>query len=223
MPGGAITLCRVNELLWVGGVAPPTMELGEASSLGVEAQARVTFALTERPYSTDYDFAQQHLIASVRIADPSYGPDKRETFVLPFLPEHNDAFARAVTVVPDLLKVEPGRLGLVVGASQNDTSVRAMPVWDLTSLIFKAAGFEATLSNGGLIAQQLINQLGGLEGGRVFKIPGVRRLLRTYGPTDSFTKRGALQLIGERDPDHPGASFADYRRLFIEPVTKAQC
>lgn len=82
--------------------------------------------------------------------------------------------------------------------------------------LFGMAGYEAKLSPGGLIARQLIARLGGLQGARVFKIPGVRRLLRTHGPTASFTKRGALQLIGARDPENPGAKFSDHEDLYIE-------
>jgi len=50
----------------------------------------------------------------------------------------------------------------------------------------------------------------------VFKIPGVRRLLRTHGPTASFTKKSALQLIGGRDPENPSAKFSDHESLYIE-------
>src|SRR5262249_8315135 len=60
-------------------------------------------------------------------------------------------------------------------------------------------------------------RLGGLNETRVFKIPGVRRLLKTYGPRDTFTKRAALQLIGGKDPHNPEANFADHKGLFIEP------
>jgi hypothetical protein len=50
----------------------------------------------------------------------------------------------------------------------------------------------------------------------VFKIPGARRLIKTHGPNATFTKRAALQLIGETDPK-TGARFKDHENLFIEP------
>jgi hypothetical protein len=77
--------------------------------------------------------------------------------------------------------------------------------------------FSAKPSNAGLIARQLVTRLHGLQGARVFKVPGVRRLLRTHGPNTSFTRNSALQLIGKTDPDNPGAKFADHEHLFIEP------
>jgi hypothetical protein len=49
-----------------------------------------------------------------------------------------------------------------------------------------------------------------VDGARVFKIPGVRRLLKQYGPTQPFTKPAALSLIGGKD-------FKDHEGLFIEP------
>src|SRR5690606_19232877 len=57
---------------------------------------------------------------------------------------------------------------------------------------------------------------GGVQGARVFKIPGVRRLLRTHGPSASFTKKGALDLIGQKDPANPNAKFSDHLDLHIE-------
>ena len=215
-PRGPFNLCRLDEFSWRGGsINVPSMYLSETSALGVEAKTRVSFSLPDRPYATD-DYSNQHLIASVKIQDPTFGSDKRETFGLPYLPEHNEAFARALGVIYDQLRIEPDRLGLVIDAGSSDKSVQAMPVWDLATTLFRAAGLRAKLSNGGLITQQLVSQLGGFEGGRVFKIPGVRRLLRTFSATESFTKNAALRLIGERDPD-TGASFADHHQLFIEP------
>ena len=106
---------------------------------------------------------------------------------------------------------------MVVDAADTDVSITALPVSDLFERVFDLAGFSAKTSNSGLIARQLIARLGGLQGARVFKIPGVRRLLRTHGPNASFTKNSALQLIAQRDPENPGSRFADHEHLFIEP------
>ena len=45
----------------------------------------------------------------------------------------------------------------------------------------------------------------------------MRRLLRTYGPRDVFTKKSALQLIGARDPNNPTVHFDAHKQLYIEP------
>jgi hypothetical protein len=72
-------------------------------------------------------------------------------------------------------------------------------------------------SASGLITRQIISQLGGLRGASVFKIPGVRRLLKTFGPKDAFTADAAFQLIGGKDPDNASSSFKEFEDdLYIE-------
>ncbi len=55
-----------------------------------------------------------------------------------------------------------------------------------------------------------------MQKARVFKIPGVRRLVKTHGPTATFTKRSAIQLIAKKDPANPDAKFEDYQNLYLE-------
>lgn len=117
----------------------------------------------------------------------------------------------------DRLRIEPGRVGLVINAADTDSFLYALPVTELMEHVFEMAGFKAEPSPAGLITRQLIARLGGLQGSRVFKIPGVRRLLKTHGPGASFTKNSALQLIASNDPDNPDAKFDDHDDLYIEP------
>ena len=78
------------------------------------------------------------------------------------------------------------------------------------------AGIKATPSAAGLIAQQLISRMGGIDKTRAFKIGGVRRLIRQHGPTATFTRGGALQIIGQPDPKGIFKPFAAHKHLFIE-------
>ena len=80
------------------------------------------------------------------------------------------------------LRSEPERLGIVVDAADHDLRLNALPVSELIQASFKLAGLKSRPSSSGLIARQLIARLGGIDGARVFKIPGVRKLLKTYGP-----------------------------------------
>jgi hypothetical protein len=86
--------------------------------------------------------------------------------------------------------------------------------------LFDPAGLTAAPSSGGLIARQLISRVGGVQGGRVFKIPGVRRLLKTHGPAAAVTMRAALQMIGERDPRNP-AIWKPYLVKFMSGLPPA--
>jgi len=213
--------CPVSIHSWNGrNVRPPMMYFDEVSALGIVGRERdkpkVSFPLKDKPFSDDVWFHTQHLIASVSFIGGLYG-DEQFTLDPPFIPELNEFYARTMHFLYNKLRIESERIGLVIKATDTDAFLYALPVADLFERVFDMAGFSARLSSAGLIVRQLITRLGGLQGARVFKIPGVRRLLRTYGPTATFTNQSALQLIASRDPENPTANFKDYQHLYIEP------
>lgn len=142
--------------------------------------------------------------------------DEQLTLHPPYVPELNEFVARTMHFDYSKLRIEPERIGIVIDAVDHDADLNALPVPALVEKLFSNAGFNAKPSGGGLSTRQLISRLGGVDGARVFKIPGVRRLLKTYGPTATFTKKATLQLIGGKDPLNPDAAFADHKGLFIE-------
>jgi len=213
-------VCGIDEFIWNGmNLKPPMMHLGEVASLGVlvtdNNKPKISFGLSERPYSTDPWFHTQHLVASVNFIGGLYG---RDDFTLdpPYVPELNEFYARNMHFHFDKLRIESERLGLIVDAADSDSFVYALPTIDLFKQIFALAGFTATVSSGGLIARQLLAQLGGIQGARVFKIPGARKLIKTYGPTSSFSEGSALQIICRKDNENPDANFSDYKDLYLE-------
>lgn len=215
------TICGVDEHLWNGrNLKPPLMHFGEVASLGVLVtegdKPKISFGLNARPYATDDWFHTQLLVASVNFLGGLYG---RDDFTLdpPCVPELNEFYARAMYFQYDRLRIESERIGLIVDAADSDSFVYALPTAELFKRVFALAGFNASVSSGGLIARQLLAQLGGVQGCRVFKIPGVRRLLKTHGPTSSFGKHAALQLIGGKDPNYPDSKFEDHKDLYLEP------
>ena len=218
--GGKVSeICRIpsGEL----NIHPPMMYFGEeVATLGVigteSGKPRISFSLDHKPFSDDVWFHTQMLVASVSFIGGLYG-DEQHMLVPPYIPELNEFYAREIHFHYDKLRSEPDRIGLVIDANDKTTFIYALPVSALVQRIFDLAGFSAGLSAGGLIARQLIMQLGGVDGARAFKIPGVRRLLKTHGPMAAFTKKSAVQLIGSRDPENPTASFEDYENLYIEP------
>jgi hypothetical protein len=215
-----LTVCPVSEHSWNGrNVRPPMMSFDQVSVLGVfgreHSKPKVSFALSNKPFCSDSWFHNQHLVASVSFIGGLYR-DEQYTLKPPFLPELNEFYARAMHFQYNKLRIESERIGIVIDATDTDAWLYALPVADLFDSIFSMADFGTKLSNGGLITRQLISRLGGLQGARVFKIPGVRRLLRTHGLAASFTKKGALELIGQKDPDNPDAKFSDHLHLHIE-------
>jgi len=210
----------ISAASWNGlNLSAPTMCLGDASILGVmgveDSKPKVTFALSDKPFCNEAWTHLQHLVASISFLGGLYGDDQH-TFQLPYVPELNEFYARNMHFIYNKLRVEPGRIGLLIDATERDCFLKALPVDLLMSCIFDHAGYSAKLSSAGLITRQLIRQLGGAQKASVFKIPGVRRLIKTFGLHDSFTKKTALQMIGSKDPDRVDAKFSDHSRLFIE-------
>lgn len=219
-PDSQLVRCRVSDGLWNGlNAQVPMMSLGDASVLGVVGhemgKPRVSFALAEKPFCSDVSFHSQHLIASISFVGGLYG-DEQHTLQPPYLPELNEFYARTMHFDYSKLRVEPERIGLVIDATGHDSFLYALPVAEMMQRLFGMAGYEAQLSSAGLIVRQLVTRLGGTQGARVFKIPGVRRLLRTHGPAATFTKNAAIQLIASKDPDNPDATFSEHEDLFIE-------
>jgi hypothetical protein len=210
----------VSEFSWNGrNVRPPMMCFDKVSVLGVfgreRSRPKVSFSLSNKPFCGDPWFHTQHLVASVSFIGGLFN-DENYTLKPPYIPELNEFYARTMHFEYNKLRIESDRIGIVIDAADADSWLSALPVADLVDRIFGMAGYETRLSNGGLITRQVISRLGGLQGARVFKIPGVRRLLRTHGPMSTFTKKCALELIGQQDPQNPGASFSDYLDLYIE-------
>lgn len=212
------TFSRVVPELWNGlNVVPPMMILGDASALGVVSESvgrpSVAFSLNEKPFSSDPWFYTQHLVASLSI----YGAaDEQHTFLPPYVPELNEMAARTMYFDYNKVRLEPDRVGVIVDAADNDITLRALRVSELIESIFKLANLSARPSNSGLMTRQLVARMGGYDDCRAFKIPGVRRLIKTYGPNATFSKSAALQTIGRPDPV-TGARFSDHERLYIEP------
>jgi hypothetical protein len=221
--GMQLTICPVSDHSWNGrNIRPPMMAFDQVSVLGVLGRERgkpkVSFSLSNKPFCSDSWFHTQLLVASISFIGGLHG-DEQYTLKPPYLPELNEFYARAMHFQYDRLRIESERIGIVIDSADADAWLYALPVADLFERIFGMAGYSTKMSNGGLITRQLISRLGGLQGARIFKIPGVRRLLRTHGPLASFTKKGALDLIGKKDPDNPNAKFSDYLGLHIQQRT----
>jgi hypothetical protein len=214
------TLCQLRETSWNGGaVVVPFMYLGDAQSLGTvsrsNAKPRVSFQLNEKPFTSHKWFYTQHVVASLSFIAGLFGDDQF-TLSVPYVPELNEHLSREMHFDYSKLRSEPNRIGAIIDVADADLSITALAVGDLFERLFGLSGFKAQPSNGGLIARQIIALLGGLQGCKVFKIPGVRRLLRKHGPTASFTRHAALELIGQTDPDDATARFSDHTDLYIE-------
>lgn len=213
----AAWISSVGDGTWNGlNVRPPMMYLDSVSTLGVvdtsSRPPKLSFALDKKPFSADHWFHTQMLVASLHFIG-GLG-DEENLWVPPYVPELNEFYSRNMHFEYDKIRSESERIGVIIDATDSSATIAALPVFDVAREIFGLAGFTAGFSSAGLITRQLITQLGGVDGARAFKIPGVRRLLKTHGPTAAFTKGSAIQLIASKDPENPTASFKDYENLY---------
>jgi hypothetical protein len=219
--GKGITKCAIDLEIWNGlNVKAPFVCFDDKAVLATigtsSGKTTVSFSLPEKPCFKDGRRSFQHLMASIDRGIGLYG-NERETLAIPFLPQLNEFYGRECYFIWNKARVEPGGIGIIIDAWQEDLTLSALEVTPLMSKVFEIVGIRSQPSRAGLIASRLIQQLGGLQGCRVFKIRGVRELIQKYRPDQSFTRSSAIQIIGQIDPKSGKPNFSDYEKLFIEP------
>jgi len=214
-----LTLCNVDQPTWNGlNVHAPIMYFGDGAALatvdeGSSRRTTISFAVTDKPFVEDRYAHHQHYVLSV---DPGIGLFRNEhaTLHAPFIPELNGFYGRSSGLAIWLgARSEPDSLGIVTSITDEHETLRALDVKELITEIFGVVGIEATSSKPGLIASTLIQQMGGLDGCRPFKIAGVRTLIENHKPQRSFDRGTAMQIIRGQGNDRP---LSDYQWLYIE-------
>lgn len=172
----------------------------------------LSFQLPEKPTISGGIGHFQHLITSIKFFNGSTSED--QTFKVPYMPELNVFYGQKMHTWNEV-RVEPDGLGLITQIDENNLYLRSVGVKELTQEIFKQYGMTATPSKAGLIASRIIQQFGGLRDCCVFKIKGVRELIEKHKPTQSFTRQGANQIIGQNDPKTGKPNFSKYENLYL--------
>jgi hypothetical protein len=196
----------------------PTMMIDHTTQMGLLStdrdHPRLSFSYGSKPFSGDFWFHTQHLIASLSFIGGLHGDD-HHTLQMPYVPELNEFAARKIVHFFNRVRLEPGRLGIIVDAADEHASLSAAVVSELFEEIFNLVGYKAKPSGSGLLTRQLIAQLGDLQGARVFKIPGVRRLLKQHNPTQAFPLQTAIDEITRKVAGN--TNFGDLQNIYIEP------
>jgi hypothetical protein len=210
--------CRVDLPTWNGmNVRAPIMYFDDSATLASIDESGPTptmsFALPNKPFVEERDSHNQHYVLSV---DPGIGLFRNEQATLhaPFIPQLNTFYGRRCHHSWNAARAEPDSLGVVTSAHDDHETLYALNINELVTEAFGLVGIEATPSKPGLIASTLIQQMGGLDGCRPFKIPGVRSLIENHKPSQSFDRATAMQTIRGQGQDRP---LSDYQWLYIEP------
>jgi hypothetical protein len=208
----------LDPVIWNGlNVKPPSVATLSETSVGtvsVEGERPTLTFQTDDSKLFDADpFERQRYVL---IASPHLPSSKEGTFTffVPNFAQLNVYYGRAMLANPQNLRAGPDGVGIITEIGRNYQTLIALSVEDIFRELFAHFGIEAKPSRAGLIAKRLIHQMGGLQKCRVFKIEGVRNLIRKFSPSKAFTRGQALQTIGE--------NFTRYEDLYIRPRRHAK-
>lgn len=197
LSGGRIHRCVPTSL------KPSPMQFKERSVLASVSEstgkALISVQLPDKPFRENGAFPPQLMVVGIQ---PGFGfasdPDK--TLVTPYLPEMNEFYRREMIIAGDEIRVQQDGFGIITSADCSDISFYALQASRVIAAVFEVFGIHAEPSLPGQIGKRIIHQMNGLQGCRVFKLPGVRRLIEEFGPLKSFTRGAATVMIAQVDP-----------------------
>jgi ribosomal protein S27E len=162
----------------------------------------------EAPFERSHSRYGEHYVLSV---DPGIGLflNEQATLHLPFLPQLNEYFGREVFHMWNAARAEPDSLGIVTSVTTPTMNLTSASVAELIAQIMNVAGIKAKASKSGLVASNLIRQMGDLNACKVFKIRGVRKLIEDWRPDQSFNRACAKQAILGSKTSRPLSSYTD--------------
>ena len=215
--GPNLLLCSLSEGMWDRQAIRPSLigfeERSVLGSVSENGQTSVTFELPAKPFFDDAALHMQQVVVSVH---PLVRP---EGVILrpPFLPQLNEYYGREGYFMYNAVRSEQDGIGIITGVTTTTLTIHALDVRALVRKVFEVFGMSARPSPAGLVGLRLIEQMGGLQGCRVFKIAGVRELIRGHTPEQSFTRSCAIVTIRQVDSTTGNVRFSEHESLYIEP------
>ena len=205
---GRALRCAVGEATWNGlNVRPDLMRFEPQWCLGILEELGdrpgLFIQLPAPPFPRRRDQSRQHVVISL---DAGLQMPKNDswTFSVPYVPEINEYLGREVHYIPISARAEPHGLGVSEDLAADSLRIRALDATSLVATVFRLAGISASASAAGLVARRVIDQMGGLQGCRPFKIRGVRELLAMRGARTGITWDVAMRTIGQTLEPHQG-------------------
>jgi hypothetical protein len=186
---------------------PPIAYLDEVPSNCTIANASMSFQLPDRPYES---VRGQQLMLSIAPGDV---PGDDVTMRLPEIaalgPLLSDDSVPGMFYTKRTIRTEYGGFAVLIDSEETQVD---LPLFETASCLRKslrALGINAEPSEPGLVARQLIKQIGGLAECAIFKVDGLRKLLRRYTARQHFDRAEAIKLIkGIDDQKMPDGSRA---------------
>jgi len=150
------------------------------------SQYKVTVDLKDKKFlmNSDRKVGFQNIVVSVNSIGDYEHPEY--TLELPYIRELNEFYSRAITFDPWIIRIEKDGIGAIIESRNHMLQLRPISHQSLIERIFYISGMKVGLSQPGRIAMRILEKIEGIEGGRVFKIRGVRELYKRL--SQSVTK-----------------------------------
>jgi hypothetical protein len=210
-----LCLSYCKEIFWNNGnISPAKYYLKEDNILGIVDQPQgnynITFKLPEKSFINDNkNIGYQKLLISIKpITEFSYS---EHTINLPFISELNEFYGREITFHPYNIRIEEDSIAKIIDIHDDFLSIYPLSHKKIFKKIFEYAQIKNNISQAGLITERIIEKLEGPDGGRVFKIMGVRNLFREMKTNDYKTRKAIEKIFWDN------GKFKKYEGLFIEP------
>jgi hypothetical protein len=119
------------------------------------------------------------------------------TIRVPLLRGLLENFGRDILFDPHNAVLQDEGIGLVTSSFSGSENLYPISYDVLVERVLRYVGIKSEPSQAGILAKTLVEQLGGLEGSRVLKIRGVRKLIKAYSVNDNFDKGDAQCHIND--------------------------
>jgi hypothetical protein len=211
-------LCRYDPVVWNGlNVRPSSFSFDTHSVLANVDRPydryTVSFALPTKPVSENMSrrgVGFQHLAAIVSPLVEFEYPG--HTLRPPPLRALDEFLRREIAFDPWKVHTDPEGLALTIQVHDSSENLYPVPHHDLILKLLETIGIQAEMSAAGILADRIIKQMREarpLDACRVFKIPGVRKLLKDLKATETISWTDALRTIGKE-------RFGPFKSLYIE-------
>lgn len=175
----------------------------------------LSLALPQKKFLSGINYPSQSLVVEINPLSDFEHPN--HTFKLPFIRELNEFYSRESCVDPSKLRISKEGIGLIIKTGDNQLSARPIKHENVIDKLFELAGYKAEINQAGLLAKQIIRNMReehSLEACRVFKIRGVRNLLRQLKTKEKILWSNATKIIWNE------GQFKKHQKLYIETRDK---
>lgn len=175
----------------------------------------ITFSLGKKPLPDQLPRPCESQLWGIDVE--SWSHNGYEGYILhpPFLPQLNETLGRDLVFEPYGLRIGPEKITVIEDLRKEHIHLHPVERNRLWTDVLRVAGLESEMSQPGRIAERLIFQVGGMEGTRVFKIPGVRKLIESREARQGVTSGRATEMIFDKLEDGSN-SFEQHKGLYIE-------